>query len=71
MAKKLSIEDRVANLEEALMTHLSQSGEIQKKLAELSTDQSWIKKGVWAGIVAFLTFNGSLAVALIIYLLRR
>lgn len=55
---------RLDRLEEIVEKHLEQSGGIQADLA-------WLKKAMWVVAGGGVTFNVSLAVALIMYLLHK
>ncbi len=54
----------MTHLEAVVTAHLEESGAIRSDLA-------WLKKAMFALIGAGMTFNVSLAIALITYLLRR
>lgn len=56
--------ERLGALEKSLENHLIESGEIRN-------DLSWVKKGVWVGAGAGLTFVSSVLIALLVYLLNR
>lgn len=58
------IEQRLTRLEQIVEKHLEQSGFIQ-------SDLGWLKKAFWVLSGAGLTFNVTLAVAIIQYLIRK
>ena len=58
------LEGRLLRLEQAFEKHVEQSGFIQ-------TDLAWLKKAFWTLAAAGLTFNVTLAVAIITYLLKK
>lgn len=57
-------EDRVTKLENTLERHLEESGIIR-------TDLSWLKRAFWMLAGTGLTFNITLAGAILAYLLRK
>ncbi len=60
----MKLEARMSKLESIVATHLEQSGGIQADLA-------WLKKAYWTLAGAGVTFNVTLAVGLILYLIKR
>lgn len=60
----MKLEARMTRLEQIVETHLEQSGGIQADLA-------WLKKAVWILAGGGMTFNVSLAVGLLLYLIKR
>ncbi len=60
----MKLEARMTKLEDIVATHLEQSGNIR-------TDLAWLKKSFWTLAGAGITFNVTLAVGLILYLVKK
>lgn len=60
----MKLEARMTRLEQIVETHLEQSGNIR-------TDLAWLKKSFWALAGAGITFNVTLAVGLVLYLVKK
>lgn len=59
----MKLEARMTRLEQIVENHLEQSGNIR-------TDLAWLKKSFWALAGAGVTFNVTLVVGLLLYLLK-
>lgn len=60
----MKLEERMTRLEVIVEKHMEESGNIR-------TDLAWLKKAMFALIGGGLTFNITLAVAFIMYLIKR
>lgn len=59
----MKIEARMSKLESVVTTHLEESGAIR-------TDLAWLKKSFWVLAGAGVTFNVTLVVGIILYLVK-
>ncbi len=60
----MKLEERMTHLEAIVTAHLEESGAIRSDLA-------WLKKAMFALVGAGMTFNVTLAVGIILYLIKR
>ena len=60
----MKLEERMSKLEAVVTAHLEESGSIRADLA-------WLKRAMWAVAGAGMTFNVTLAVGLVLWLIKR
>ncbi len=67
----MKLEARMSTLEKGFAAHLEQSNVIWTTLSENNTDLKWVKKAFWTLAGAMVTFNVTLVVGLVLYLVKR